>query len=75
MAPCNNASMVQAELKSPYKGGILEAGKHAELAVTVLDRFGNVTADLAGNSIEATAHGPATVPFIETTGGVYRSSS
>ena len=61
-------------MKTPLKGGILEAGGHAELAVTVLDRFGNVTVDLAGHSIQATAHGPATVPFIESATGVYRSA-
>ena len=60
-------------MTSPHKGGLLEAGKHAELAVTVLDQFGNVTADLAGHSIEATAQGPATVTFVETAAGVYRS--
>lgn len=60
-------------MKMPLVGGILEAGKHAELAVTVLDQFGNVTADLAGHSVEATAHGPATVPFVEAAAGVYRS--
>lgn len=55
-------------------GGILEAGKHAELAVTVFDQFGNVTTDLAGHSVEAVAHGPAIVPFAETAVGVYRSA-
>ena len=52
----------------------MEAGKHAELAVTVLDQFGNVTTDLAGHSVEAVAHGPAIVPFAETAAGVYRSA-
>ncbi len=61
-------------MKTPHKGGILEAGKQAELAVTVFDQYGNVTADLAGHSVEATAHGPATVPFVETAAGVYRSA-
>ncbi len=61
-------------MKTPLKGGILEAGQHAELAVTVFDQFGNVTADLAGHSVEATAHGPAIVPFAETAAGVYRSA-
>jgi len=57
---------------TPVKKGILEAGKHAELAVTVYDQYGNVTEDLAGHSVVATAHGPATVQFLETAAGVYR---
>ena len=60
-------------MRAPLKGGILEAGRHAELAVTVFDQFGNVTVDLGGHPIEATAHGPATVPFTESAAGVYRS--
>lgn len=57
---------------TPVKKGILEAGKHAELAVTVYDQYGNVTEDLAGHSVVATARGPATVQFLETAPGVYR---
>ena len=63
---------LQAELVTPVKGSILEAGKHAELAVTVYDSFGNITSDLAGHAIEATAHGPATVQFVQSPDGVRR---
>ena len=63
---------LQAEMATPVKGSILEAGKHAELAVTVYDSFGNITSDLAGHAVEATAHGPATVHFVQSPDGVYR---
>ena len=63
---------MQAVLSAPGKGGILEAGTEAELAVTVYDQYGNVTTDLAGRCIEATAHGPATVGFVQAANGSYR---
>lgn len=46
---------------------------YAELALTLYDQYGNITTDLTGSSIEATAHGPATVQFVKSPDGSYRS--
>lgn len=63
---------MQAELSTSRTNSLVTAGADVSVNFTLEDCFGNVSADLAGRTLDVQATGPGLVTFTETSPHVFR---